>query len=351
MAILEAPRMRSKLFFATLAAAAIGLTLIAGGCSERGDGAAPKVETAGNVEAGDKSQSAEFSLSAKDDDGFDLPEREEIRQKRKLTPGEEVFVVGTDDERVDTSNTYAFVIGINGKVKVETTDSDIAEVLVVRSARKREDLQRQKVEISNDECLFIRIGSAEALTPVPKVRNRLKRLAKVGARLPEASSSPESAPEIRLRVVLRLPRKANLEISGIGGDVTVGETGGHLKIAEVTGNVRVARVAGEAEIGDIDGAGHITGAVDITFAPLNVGAIRIAGVNGDIDLHFDGAVNADLSTWDVVGAIKPDFPNVEMRESEPTWGGLKARVGNGGSLIEVHDVNGNVTLSKAANRD
>jgi len=26
-------------------------------------------------------------------------------------------------------------------------------------------------------------------------------------------------------------------------------------------------------------------------------------------------------------------------------------VGNGGSLIEVHDVNGNVTLSKAANID
>ena len=40
-----------------------------------------------------------------------------------------------------------------------------------------------------------------------------------------------------------------------------------------------------------------------------------------------------------------------LRESEPVWGGLKARVGNGGSLIEVHDVNGNVTLSKTANRD
>jgi hypothetical protein len=182
---------------AAIAAAA----LIARGCSERRDGAATKVETAGDAGAGDKSQSAEFSLSAKDDDGFDLPEREEIRQKRKLTPGEEVFVVGTDDERVDTSSTYAFVIGIDGKVKVETTDSDIAEVLVVRSARKREDLQRQKVEISNGECLFIRIGGAGASDP---------------------------APEIRRRVVLRLPRKANLEISEVGGGVTVGEIGGHL---------------------------------------------------------------------------------------------------------------------------
>jgi hypothetical protein len=58
-------------------------------------------------------------------------------------------------------------------------------------------------------------------------------------------------------------------------------------------------------------------------------------------------VNADLTAWNNVGAIKLDFPNVEIRESEPVWGGLKARMGRGGSLIDLHNIKGNVTLSKS----
>src|SRR5262245_60232040 len=111
-AIREEIRMRSKFVFATLAAAAIGLILIAHGCSKRKDGAATKVETAGDAGAGDKSQSAEFSLSAKDDEGFDLPEREEIRQKRKLAPGTKVFVIGFSDAKVDSDGKEVIVMGI-----------------------------------------------------------------------------------------------------------------------------------------------------------------------------------------------------------------------------------------------
>jgi hypothetical protein len=304
--------MRSKPVFA-MVAAAIGLLLIARGCSERKDSAAAtEVKTADDAAIGDKTQPAEFFLSSKDEEGFDLPEREEIRQKRKLTPGTEVFVVGTDDARVDTSSTYAFIIGINGKVKVETADSETAEVLVVRSARNRADLQRQKVEISNDECLFIRIGGAGASDPVP---------------------------EIRQRVVLRLPRKANLEIREIGGDVTAGEIGGHLDIVEVTGKVRATSAAGPIVIGNVNGD------VDITFAPFTTSSVKIGGdINGNVDLRFEGKANADLNAWSVNGAIKPDFPNVEVREGGSGWGRLKARIGNGGLGIEINDINGNVTL-------
>jgi hypothetical protein len=78
-----------------VAVAAIAVTvLIARGCSERRDSGAMNVGTAGAAGTGDESQSGEFSLSANDDEGFDLPEREEIRQKRKHTPGTKVFVHG-----------------------------------------------------------------------------------------------------------------------------------------------------------------------------------------------------------------------------------------------------------------
>src|SRR5262245_37133634 len=336
--------MRSKLVFAALAAAAIGLMLIARGCSARKDGAATKVETAGAAVAGAESQSAEFSLSAEDDEGFDLPEREEIRQMRKLAPGTKVVVIGPDNAKLDTDGKEVIVMGINGPVKVETADTDMAEILVVRSARKREDLQDQKVEISEWRGLYIHVGSAREPDPGHEIR---EKLARVGKRLPETSPSPSPDPasEIRRRVVLRLPRGAVLDLREIGGDLAIGGVARRLEIRNVIGKVRAARVAGLIVVDDVNGA------VDMALAPGAASSIKIGGVNGDVDLRFDGEVNADLNAWGVAGAIKPDLQNVEIRPSDPVWAGLKARIGAGGSAIEINDVNGNVTLSKAANVD
>jgi hypothetical protein len=346
--------MRSKHVFALMAAAAIGLMLISRGCSERKESAAAtKVEMADKAGTGEGSQSMEFSLSANDDEGFDLPEREEIRQKRKLTPGTEVFVVGVehfgvDFAIVDTDHTQVFVIGIDGRVKVETADTDTAEVLIVRSARKREDLLRQKVEIrpeNNNENLHIHVGDNRPPDSRHSVKRRVLKEMRIHA---GDDSSPESLPEIRRRVVLRLPRKSGLEIREVGGDVTIGGVGGHLRISEVTGNVRVTRAAGPIVVG------HINGDMDITFAPFRANSIRIGDdITGNVDLRFEGELNADLTAWNVIGDIKPDFPKMEIHRTERGWwwASLKARIGNGGSVIEIHDVNGNVTLSKAGNGD
>ncbi|MGH9835692.1 MAG: hypothetical protein ACRD9Y_21955, partial [Blastocatellia bacterium] len=128
------------------------------------------------------------------------------------------------------------------------------------------------------------------------------------------------------------------------GAVTVGELDGRLEVRNVDGPIRVARAAGPVVVSNVNGA------IDITLAPLTANSLWIGGgVNGDIDLRFEGEVNADLNAWGVNGAIKSDFPNMEMRNSEPGWNRLKARIGNGGLGIEIHNVNGNVTLSKATN--
>ncbi|GEM_PF-696394 len=332
---LGAFEMRSWMIVALVAV--VALMLVARGCSGRKDTAAMKGETA-KAAADAKAQPAEFSLSAKDDEGVDLPEREEIRQSRKLTPGTKVFVIGLNDARVDSDGKEAFVMGINGGVKVETADTDTAEVLIVRSARKREDLLHRKVSISNDENLFIRIEDDS--TPSP----RRTVLSKVRRKILFAPVEDDSAiPEIRERVILKLPRKAGLEIHVVYGAVTVGELDGRLEIRNVDGPIRVARAAGPVVVSNVNGP------IDMTFAPLTANSINIGGsVNGDLNLRFEGEVNADLNAWSVIGAIKPDFPNVEIRNREPQWSRLKARIGNGGLGIEIHNVNGNVTLSKAA---
>jgi hypothetical protein len=328
-----------------VAVAAIAVTvLIARNCSARKDDAATKVETSVADGTGDESQSTAFSLSAKDDEGFDLPEREEIRQKRKLTPGTKVFIIGFKDARVDSDGKEVFVMGINGPVKVEAADTDVAEVLVVRSARNREDLQRQKVEISDNKGLYIQVGSAEAQDSGHEIREKLTR---VGQRSPETapSPSPDSEPEIRRRVVLRLPRRAGLEISEIGGVVDIVGVDRRLEIHDVVGKVRAERVAGLVTVVDVNGA------VDIAFRTFTLGSIKVGGVNGDVGLRFDGDVNADLVMWGIAGAIKPVLQNVEISQNEPVWNVFKARIGSGGSEIEINDVSGNVTLSNASSGD
>src|SRR5262245_14522607 len=263
----------------------------------------------------------------------------------------EVYVVGVKNFGVDTNHTQVFVIGINGKVKVETADTETAEVLIVRSARNRGDLQRQKVEISpenNQENLHIYVGENDVGDDDWRgPRRTVKRRALKAINVHDgADSSPDSLPEIRHRVVLRLPRKAGLEIRRIGGDVMVGEVGGHLTIDGVTGNVRIGLATGPIVIG------NIIGPIDITSSPLRANNIKIGGgVNGDVNLRFEGEVNADLNAHEVNGAITPDFPNVEISESEPVRGALKARSGRGGLSIQLNDINGNVTLSKASNRE
>jgi hypothetical protein len=313
-------QMRSKLILTLTAVVAIGLISSFGACSRRRNKAslnAGKEATSDKAVAGAENRPAEFLLSSKDDEGYDLPEREEIREKVKLTSGKAVFVVGGDrDIRADTALTQVLVFSVPGKVKVETADTDSVEVLVVRSARARKDFERQKVKIDKDEGLFIRL-------------------------LRDRESGP--VPEIRQRVAIRAPRKAGVEIREIGGDVSIGKIDGYMSVFQVDGNVRAERASAAVFVVDV------IGSLGMTFAPLSGYNVRIMRVNGDVDLRFEGEMNANLNASNVNGAIKLDFPGVETRKFEPEAGKFEGRIGKGGAYLEINRVNGNLNLSKATN--
>src|SRR5262249_43789664 len=133
-------------------------------------------------------------------------EREEIRRSYTLKPGANVIVSG-----------------INGQVDVETADTDHAEVLIVRSAKKREDSQFRKVKIDHDP--------AELHIDVENDRHSF-------------FSAFGSRTEIRHRVILKLPRKINFNIQGMNGDVAVGEIEGGVDVWGLNGKINVAQATG-----------------------------------------------------------------------------------------------------------
>lgn len=307
--------MRLKTIIAFFAIISLSLLLATSGCRQRrmhssvavdknaGNNAGKGEENIAPSDAAPDPKAAEAMLDKSDSEGVDLAEKEEIRRSYNLDPGARV-------------NIY----GINGKVKVDTADIDTAEVLIVRSAKKREDLEFRKINIEHE---------VKELTI--RVENDRKSV----------FSAMGSIPEVRQRVILRLPKRVDLETGGVNGNVWVGEIRGRVELNSIGGEVKVARAAGNTEIG------HVNGGVDVTFAPLDRKKIQLNDINGNIDLRFEGEVNAELSTWGINGNVDAKLPNVEKDETEPRRGRVKARIGNGGSKIEANRINGNVRLAKA----
>lgn len=84
------------------------------------------------------------AVAAQDGESADLPERDEVRRSVDLRPGAEVTVTG-----------------INGEVTAETSSSDTAEILVVRSARTRDELSTHKVTIDASPTSLVIKGDEE----------------------------------------------------------------------------------------------------------------------------------------------------------------------------------------------
>ncbi|MEP7339431.1 MAG: hypothetical protein ABI977_16960 [Acidobacteriota bacterium] len=306
--------MKRKIIISGIVVACLGLALFVEGCrhgarTRNGDNA-KSGETSGADAINASEPQATLSFTATDEDGVDLAEKEEIRRKYQTKDG------ATDEIR------SVEVRGINGGVKIETADTDTAEVLVVRSAKKREDLQQyHQIEIVlHDNTLVIRVEN-----------DRKSIFSAIGSR-----------PEGRQRVVLKLPRKIDLELRGTNGKVAIGEIQGQLRMNGINGEIKATRIAGETEIHGLNGG------LDVSFAPLSGNGIEIGGVNGNIDLRFEGEVNADVNTWGINGQVNADLPDVQNKNNEePGSGRFKARIGTGGTQIRINGINGNVNLMKA----
>ncbi len=304
--------MRLKSSIAFFAIVGLSLLLFETGCRRGGmrhsssNSSAETAETKDNIAASDATpdpNAFDAKLDQSESEGVDLAEGEEVRRSYTLRPGALVNIHG-----------------INGRLRVETGDTNVAEVLILRTARNREDLQYRKIKIDHEP---------DRLTI--SVENDRKSI----------FSALGHVPEGRQRVMLRLPKKVDFETNGVNGNVTVSEVQGRVEIRGVNGQVKVGRAMEKTEIGGINGG------IDVTFAEKFTEKAEVSGVNGNIDLRFLGEANADLNAWGINGNVEPDLPKVERRETEPRRGRIKARIGNGGAIIEIHGVNGNVHLAKA----
>lgn len=227
--------------------------------------------------------------------------RAEIREKHELSPGATVEL-----------------LGLNGAVKIETSDTRTAEIYIERMADSQESLDRRQINIE---------ATPNSL--------RIKSEKRGGGFFSRFFGS-----EAHEKVTLKLPRQISLYTKGINGSVNVGEIEGSVEVKGVNGRVEIARAAGTATFSGINGN------VFVALQKLESDGITLAGINGNIELQLPADVNASLEAKGMNGRVTSDVPGLSV--DEPKHGYYSAKIGNGGTPITAKGINGNIRLTRAA---
>ena len=253
---------------------------------------------AGVVRSHSKNGSSVWPIVVHSDRQSEGKARDEIRKSFDLAAG----------ARVEVS-------GINGWVKIETSDRKTADVYIERLGESQEVLNRRKITIeSNAQGLTIRGEKGDS-----------------GLISRTFGSNPVE------HVTLQLPRQISLVTNGVNGSVTSQGIDGSLEVNGINGKVDIAQASGSADINGINGN------VSVGLSRIGKG-VDISGINGNIELQLGEEVNATLEAHGMNGRVTSELPNVVVDKS--SHGSYSAQIGNGGGSISASGINGNIRLTR-----
>jgi DUF4097 and DUF4098 domain-containing protein YvlB len=227
--------------------------------------------------------------------------REEIRKSFQLQPGARIEVGG-----------------INGKVDIQTSDTNTAEVYVLRTAGSHDALTRRQVTVEQ---------TATGL---------LVRGKQVSHGFWEHLFGTKASED----VIIKAPRAIVLAIKGVNGQVTSGDIDGAVEAKGINGRVELGQTNDSADVSGINGN------ISVGLNKLNLTGVRVSGVNGNIEFRLTSSVNADLTAKGMNGSVKSDIPDVVVDKDQYS-SHFSARIGNGGAPITISGINGNVRLTRA----
>ena len=227
--------------------------------------------------------------------------RQEMRESYQLSPGARVELAG-----------------LNGAVKIETSDSKTAEVYIERTASSQEAMDRRKVTIEAD---------ANSLTIRGEKNDNgfLSRLL--------GSSAGE-------RTTLKLPRQVMLYAKGVNGAFVTTDIEGPVEVAGINGRVQIGSAVGRATFKGINGN------MVVGLKTIDQDGVTLSGINGNIELQLGADVNADFDARGMNGRLVTDLPNVSIDKNR--HGSYSARIGNGGAGISAKGINGNIRFTRSA---
>lgn len=206
------------------------------------------------------------------------------------------------------------VSGINGFVKVETSDGNSAEInILIKAADQRTIDCKPMTVVNTPDSLIIK---SEYIKECKQPWGR-----------------------IRHEVTLKLPRQINMKVSGVNGEVTIGQITGEIALSGINGKVTAAQAGFATNISGINGG------VSVALMKINAQGLKVSGINGGVDIFVPVDINADVDIRGINGGIDTDLP-VNVR-GEITRGQMIGTLGSGGNKISVSGINGGVRLKRS----
>lgn len=222
----------------------------------------------------------------------DMPASEEIRRSFQLAPGALVSIES-----------------ISGPVDIEKSNSNTAEVYIVRSAQTQRELDCYRTIV-------------EQTSGGLSIRN------------------DQDCRNVRAhqRVKVSLPTNVNLRIESVSGNVHIAAIDGSARLNSISGGVWMEQAGGDININSISGS------VNLNVVRLNTRGLRLNSISGKISLRLADSINADVRVESISGNFSSEIPGVSIdRVGDSDY---RARVGSGGTPINISSVSGSVTLRR-----
>jgi DUF4097 and DUF4098 domain-containing protein YvlB len=143
---------------------------------------------------------------------------------------------------------------------------------------------------------------------------------------------------------IKVPRHAHLaKLDSVNGDINISGVGGDITASTVNGQTRVTDAAGGLKLDTVNGR------IIAEFARLTPGQnSSLNAVNGTIEVILPPNADASVSASTVNGAIRSDFPALEVKKEFPVGNELNGTLGGGGARVHAEAVNGSIHFERRA---
>jgi len=205
-------------------------------------------------------------------------------------------------------NTTVELSEIPGSVEIETISGQSAEIHIVNSAETQADLN----------CLD---------TPIEQTPGKLVIRSKTVCAISRVIQ----------RVTVKLPRKINLHLHQIAGDVRIGPTEGMVRLVSIAGHVSTSSLQA-AEMSSI------ASGLSMEIKQIGERGVRLSSVVGGIELSLSDNLNAQFVASSIVGNVVSDIPGIKLLTDGRS--DFEAQIGSGGPGITISSVRGGIRLRK-----
>lgn len=213
---------------------------------------------------------------------------------------------------------------VNGPVHISGWDRAEVKVDAVKSAWTQERLSEARIEIqSADSRISIR-------TEYPGHDHAFN-----------FGDEGEHNNPARVEYTITVPRQANLdEIKLVNGRLDIQDVAGEVRASCVNGRIEARNLQGRTELNTVNGE------LDASVEQLSTSGVKLSSVNGRLHVTLPSDANAEVKASTLSGNISDDF-GLPVSHHQYVGRSLHGRLGGGGTLVKLSNVNGTIQISHA----